>query len=770
MATALFSLTYAVLLRPLPYPEQESLRVIWRSDPRNEIPFLELGYPELSDLKENIEAFESVALMTTTTYGYGRTVQANGQLPFQVDAALVSPDFFRTLGAQPILGHDFPRDTQEDRPMAILGERVWRQHFDADRDIVGQEISLDGQGYTVVGVMGAEVQFPRGAALWLPARKSESRGATSLQAIARIAAGYSDEQVRTQLRALFSRTAQQFPEFYSASHEPVIFTLAEYWTRSSRSELLLSFGAALLLLITACTTASTLFVSRTLGRTREISTRVSLGASQRQILSQFAVEGLVAGTAAGGVGLAIAWALTHLLVAWAPEGMPRIAEASLNAKALAFAIAVSIVATLACSLLSMWLAVRLNPATVLREGGSRLTVGRTGRRIQGVFTLIQAAVTVVLLAAASLIGISLQGLVSENIGFTNRDAITMNLALRGRHFSASDRDTFYTTLLDRLRQYPNVSSAGAMLLGPLQGSIGWDIPYDLDVDSGKPEQELPMANFQVVTPGYFETVGTPLLEGRDFSSGDNETTERVAVIGRNLAELIRKNGAEPLGSRLRLWKQLQGSTWRVVGVVADTRQRGVARATDDVYLPYLQTTIQVRYPVVRGTGSTAELAELVRREARRLDPSLAVAEVSTIEQLVDRDTAPHRFSLALLAIFAIGAVLLAGASVYSVVSESVSVRRREIAIRMALGAQRSRLVGSLAYTTLFFVTGGLIVGLFGVLGLGTNLAPLLYQINPREPTLLACVLAFVFVIAVLAAVIPGLVATGAEPGTILQDD
>ena len=772
MTTALFSLVQAVLLRPLPFPGQDALRVIWKADTRNGIPFLELAYPELADLQEGVDAFASVALMPTTPYGYGRVIQAGGREPVQVDAAPVSHDFFRTLGVQPALGRDFPA-ASEGRgagPVVILSDRVWRQHFSGDPRVLGEQIDLDGRGHRIIGVMGPEIDFPRGAGLWLLLGRSQDRGLTYMQAITRVRPGYTEEQVQAQVDALFTRLARQYPESYSASQEPVITSLAGYWTGSSRPRLLISLGASFLLLITAYITASNLFLSRALARTREIATRTSLGATSRQIFSQFASEGLAAGTIAGVAGLAVAWGLVRSLIAWAPGEIPRIAEAGIDRDILLFAGAISAATALACSLAPAWMASRLNVAALLREGGARLAGRRRGRLVQGVFTVAQTAVTVILLASSLLIAVSFHAMLTADIGFANRDAVTMNVNARGPRFTEASRDLFYTELLGRLRESPAVTSVGALLLRPLEGAIGWDMPYQAEFDNSVQPRRLPMSNYQVITPGYFETVGTPLLEGRDFTMDDDEDAEQAVVISRSLAERFRRAGHEPVGSRIALGKRLRGTWWTIVGVVADARYRGVRYTNDDIYVNYLQTTIPVRYPVVRGRGTPAELRELVRREAARLDPTLAVADVATIAELVERDTAQQRFNMTLLLVFAIGAVLLAGAGVYSVVAEGVSDRRREIAIRVALGAERLQLIRTLIGITLGFVIVGELAGLAGVLVLGGSVSELLYGVTAGDPIVLSSVAAFLLVVALLAAFFPAWVATKREPLLVLQAD
>jgi putative ABC transport system permease protein len=771
MTTALFSLVHAVLLSPLPFSDQDSLRVIWKADTKNDIPFLELAYPELKDLEDGVDAFESVALMPTTPYGYGRTIQPRDGNPVQVDAAPVTPEFFRTLGIQPALGRDFLRaDDPQEGLEVILSDRVWRQHFSGDERLIGRQIDLDGRGHTMVGVLAPGVGFPQEADLWVVLGSSTRRGTTYLQAIARVRPGYSDEQVSQQVGNVFAWMGREFPEFYSPTQQPVIATLTEYWTGSARSRLMLALGAAFLLLIAACITASNLLVSRALARKLEIATRTSLGATSSQIFAQFAAEGLATGAIAGMARLAIAWVLVRFLIVLAPAEIPRIAEAGLDLSVMLFAGTVSLVAAMSCSVTPTWMASRLQTGALVREGGGRSTSGQLGRLVQGAFSVAQSAATVVLLTTALLIAISFHALLTEDIGFANRDAVAMNLTLRGWPNSATERDAFYTELLAHLRDNPAVVSAGALLLGPLQGTIGWDMPYRLDLDSATPEQELPMANFQVTTDGYFNTVGMPMLRGRDFDRGDDGEAERVAVISRSMADKLQRMGKQPLGSRIQLGKQLGGTLWTVVGVVANGRYRGVGLPSDDVYVSYLQTPIPVRYPVVRGNGSPKELIALVQREADHLHPGLSVAEAATIGELVERDTAQQRFNLTLLLVFAGGALLLAGAGVYSVVAEGVSDRRKEIAIRVALGAGRLRLMGQLVVVTLGFVVVGLGAGFLGVFGLRTTITDLLYETDLADPLVLGGVAGFLLLVSVLASIVPAWRATGQEPRSVLQGD
>lgn len=506
-----------------------------------------------------------------------------------------------------------------------------------------------------------------------------------------------------------------------------------------------------------------------LARASEIATRLSLGASSGHIVAQFAAEGLTAGLMAGAGGLAIGWMLIKMLILAAPANIPRLADARIDRDVLLFAAILSLLTALACSIAPALIATRSNLDTRLREGASRLAGSRRGRRMQAAFTFVQTAITVVLLTASLLIVITVHSMLNTDIGFANRNVVTLNLALRG-NYDPEARDRFYTNLLARLRESPSVNDAAAVLLRPLEGSIGWDVPYEAEFDRSKKPEELPVSTFEVVTPGYFRAIGTPLLEGRDFTDQDNETAERTVIVGRRIADRFRRMGHNPIGTRLRFGRSTTDSWAKIVGIVEDTRQRGVRTTGDDIYVPYRQTGIPVNYVVIRGSGSVQDLTSLVRREVAKIDANQAIARVETIAQLVDRDTARERFNMLLLLTFGAGALLLAAAGVYSVMTESVSVRKREIAIRIALGADPHGLIGNLVNTTLRCVLLGELVGLVFVAASGRYLSDLLYGVTPGDVRVLGSVLIFLLAVATIAASIPAWIATRQNPQSVLQGD
>jgi len=775
MSVAMFSLVEAVLLRPLPFPRQQSIQVIWKVDPLAGSHVEELAYPELRDIQEGIPDFEYVAVMPTSLYGYARVLQTGKAEPVQIESAPVSHDFFRVLGVKPALGRDFTSDDERvgAPPVVVISDAVWHDRLGADPNIVGRVIRLNGQGYTVIGVMAAGAEFPRGAGLWIPLGVERAivdrRGATFLQAIARAKPGVSRDRIAVQVNALFARLAADHPEAYTRSQRGVVTPLVEYWTGSARLHLWIMLGASLLLLIASIISAGNLLLSRTLSRRVEIATRMALGARRRQVLSQLGVEGILVAIMAATAGLCVAQLAIRFLVRWAPGDIPRLPQAALDAGSFCFAAGAAALAAVACTVISGWAATRVNLESALREGGVRLSWSQRAGRTKNIFMLAQAAVTVMLLALAALLVLSYRAMMSSDIGFTNRDALTMNLQLRGpglfgaQAFDPKFRRSFYTQLLDRLRASPRVTSAAAVLLRPLEGTIGWDVSYEFEFEAGgKDHRVLPKTNYEVVTPDYLKTVGTPLLEGRDFDAHDSESGEPVAIISESLAQRIRAAGHAPLGSRLRLG--LGGPRWsKVIGICADARYRSITQKGADIFVPYLQASQPTNYVVIRGTQSAGELAALVRRTLAAIDSNQSVGGVATIGELIDANSARHRFNMLLLLWFGACAALLAVSGVYSVITETMAARDHEIAIKIALGAQRFRLVREMVSRTLVFVLAGESIGALMLCAFGKLGADLLYGISPRDPLVLGSVAAFLFMVSLGAAFWPAWSAAGYDP-------
>ncbi len=768
MSVAMFSLVDAVMLRPLPFPGQDSIYVIWKSDRLAGTHIEEMAYPELVDLQEGIPGFEYVSVTPTSLYGNARVLQTGTAKPVQLEASPVSHDFFRVLGVAPRLGRDFT--SADERvgapPVVVISDRTWREHLEADPGIVGRTVRLNGQGHTVIGVMGPGVEFPRGAALWVPLgieqRIVERRGATFLHAVARAKPGYRREQVSADVGALFERLATEFPEAYSRTQQGVVMPLVNYWTGSARIHLWIVLGASLLLLAAAAISAGGLLLSRAVSRRSEIATHLALGATPRQIYGQMAAEGAVVGGIAAIAGLGIAYVVIGSLVRWPPADIPRLSEAALDLNSFGFAAGAAAFVAAACSLAPGWAASRMRLESALREGDLRSSASDHVGRARNLFVLAQSAVTLVLLATAVLLVLSYRSVAFSDTGFANRDALTMDVTLRGpglfpaQAFDTNTSREFYARLLRRLRDEPGVTSVAAILLRPLAGPIGWDFPYEFEFEAGSyTGRARPKANYEVVTSDYFESVGSPLLQGRDFDSRDSQEAEPVAIISETLADQVRSAGHTPLGHRVRL-----AASWRrVVGITQDARYRSGNHSGAHIFVPTHQASPPTRHVIIRGSRPRRELTALVQRAVSEIDPSQNVGDPLTIGELIDRDTARHRFNMILLLWFGACAVILAIAAVYGVIAETIAARRAEVAIKSALGAQRSRIMHDMVVRTVRFAGFGLALGAAAVAASSSLGSDVLHGTSARDPIILGSVAAFLFLVCLGAAFWPAWNAT-----------
>ena len=743
LSVAMFSLVNAVVLNPLPYPAQSELHMIWKTDLQLHDQLVgELAFPELADLRANVP---EVALVPAALYGNGRVLQNGTQAPVQLETCPTTADLFKVLRVKPVLGRDFETSDEDPSaaPVVILSDRVWREQFNSNRAVIGQIVRLNGVGHSVIAVMPPTLDFPRGAGLWVPLKTELRRGATWLIAVARTKS--TTQELRQAADRTFQLQATSYPKDYTPSQRGVVTPLPEYLTGASKSQLLVALLAAFLLLLSACVSASNLFLSRTLVRSREIATRMALGASRGQLFAQFSVEATIAAIMATVIGALTAHLLIRALVSVAPADIPRINAAHLDWEALALAAVIALLAALACM---------IGPALVLRNSTRRTN------RLRNMFVFAQAALTVSILAVGLLLLLSYRAMLNTDLGFAHRDTLTLNLALRGPGVKPDIRRRFYRDLLDNLRKEPEVTNAAAVLLRPFEGPIGWDTEYVPDFEAAtRDPNKLTKANFEVVTPHYFETVGTALAAGRDFNDHDTLESEKVAIVSDSLAQRYRKAGRDPLLQKIHTF----GENRRIIGITADARYRRVVQSADNVYVPYTQVGVPTNYLVLRGRVSAGELLKLVRRTLNQVDPSQAIAGEATLGEMIDRNTASTRFNVSILILFGLGALVLAAAGIHSVVRESVVVKAKEIALRNALGAGRTSLIKSTMRSALIAVATGELAGLAAGIALSRTASDLLYGVAPTDPIVLLAAALLMFIVAALAAIGPAWNAATQDP-------
>ena len=775
--TAIFSAVNAVLLRPLPFAAEERLVVMWKHDQTASHPLVELSIPEFNDWRAGSQSFESLAAMPTSVYGYGYVLTGRGE-PVQIESSRVSADFFTTLGVRPLVGRTFR--TEDDRPGAarvvVLSHRLWRDQFGSDTNLIGQTITLNDTGFSVVGVMPADFEFLKGVDIWSPVSASigggalQNRSAVFLQAVGRLKPGVTREQAEAEMNAVISRIAAAHPETEAGGHRVVMTPVAEYLFGNARLALWLLLAATGLLLLIACANVASLLLARATSRRKEIAVRAALGASRWRVVRQLFVESLTLAIAGGALGVLLAYWLADLLVVVAPTDIPRVENVRIDAAVLTFSIAVTLLTAALFGLAPALTAARVNLTDALGDG-SRTAGERHGNRLRGALVVGEIAVTLVLLVGAGLALRSFVKLQQVDTGFDTENVLTFQLRLFGKRYqdAKSVRD-FYQQLIERLEAQPGVTAAGAVLIRPLEGVIGWDVPYATANQSPDEAKRNRVPNFEVVTPHYFRSVGLPLKVGREFTERDTEESPKVVIISEAMAQSIFAPGVDPVGQRLRLFDPTDpDNSWRtVVGVVGDARYREVRDARWDVYVPYRQFAFPVRYITVRTASDPAAFSAVVRREVAALDPQQAVTSVKTTAQLFSENVARPRFNSLLLGLLAALAALLAALGIYGVISYAVAQRTREIGVRIALGAQRGDVLRLVFKQGLTLIVSGIVIGLVGAFMLSRLMESLLFGISATDPATFIVVSLLLVVVALLACYIPARRAMKVDPMVALR--
>jgi putative ABC transport system permease protein len=776
-STAAFSVVHAVLLRPLPFPEQERLFVAWKRDATTNNPFVELSVADFRDWQAQSQSFESLAAMPTTVYGYGYVLTGRGE-PLQLESAKVTGRFFHVLGARAAVGRVF--DETDDRvggpAVAVISDRLWRERFGAEPKVVGQTVTLNQTAFNVIGVMPPAFNFPSGVDLWVPLLTSanprglENRGVVYLQTVGRLKDGVTREQAAAELDTVIARLAAQYPETQAAGQRVVLTPLADHLFGDAKPALWALFGATALLLLVGAANIANLMLARATSRRRELAVRVALGASRRRLAVQLLVESLLLALVGGAAGLLLASWLIELLAALAPSDIPRLEDVSLSGAALLASVAFTLVTTAVFGLLPALSASRFNLSQTLSEAGGKLTNARTGNRLRGALVVGEVALTLVLVAGATLILRSFLNLSGVPLGFDPRGVLTMQLRLTGARYGTPEaRREFSRQLVERLEAQPGVVAAGGVLTRPLEGAVAWDYKFAAEGQPAGEARRNPDANFEVVSPHYFRTFAIPLKAGREFDERDRAGAAPAVVVSESLAERFYGSAAGAVGKRIKLDPDEAEEPWRVVvGVAGDVRYRELQSTRLDIYVPHAQGTPNLNHFAVRSTLGASDALALVRREVAALDPQLAVSRVVTMEEQVASRLARPRFTAVLLNWLALMALLLAAVGIFGVTAYAVTQRTRELGLRVALGARPRDILVLVVWHGLKLAALGIVPGLLGALVMTRWLSSLLYGVSASDPLTYAGVALLTAGVALLACLIPARRATKVDPMVALR--
>jgi putative ABC transport system permease protein len=776
-STAAFSVVHAVLLRPLPFPEQERLFVAWKRDATTDNPFVELSVPDFRDWQAQGQSFDGLAAMPTTVYGHGYVLTGRGE-PVQLESAKVTGRFFNLLGARAAAGRVF--DEADDRAggpaVVVLSDRIWRERFGADAGVVGQTVTLNQTAFNVIGVMPPAFDFPSGVDLWIPLqavanpRGMENRGAVYLQTVGRLKDGVTREQAAAELDAIIARLAAQYPETQAAGQRVVLTPLADHLFGDAKPALWALFGATALLLLVGAANIANLMLARATSRRRELAVRVALGASRWRLAAQLLVESLVLALVGGAAGLLLASWLIELLAVLAPADIPRLEDVSLSGAALLASVAFTLVTTAVFGLLPALSASRFNLSETLSEAGGKLTNARAGSRLRGALVVGEVALTLVLVAGASLILRSFLNLSSVPLGFDPRGVLTMQLRLTGARYGTPEaRREFFHQLVERLEARPGVVAASGVLTRPLEGTVGWDYDFAAEGQAADEARHNPDANFEIINPHYFRTFAVPFKAGREFDERDRAGAGPVVIVSQSLAERYFGSAAAAVGRRIKLAPDEAEEPWRVVvGVAGDVRYRELQSTRLDIYVPHAQGTPYLNHFAVRSTLATSDALALVRREVAALDPELAVSRVATMEEQVAVRLARPRFTAVLLNWLASMALLLAAVGIFGVTAYAVAQRTRELGLRVALGARPRDILLLVVGHGLKLAALGILPGLLGALVMTRWLSSLLYGVSASDPLTYAAVALLTAGVALLACLVPARRATKVDPMVALR--
>jgi putative ABC transport system permease protein len=767
--TIAFGVANGLLLRPLPYPHPERLVAVDEAAPQRNEPSLGVAFPNYQDFRSRNHALTEMAL-----YDSDRATLAGSGDAVRIPMADVSAGLFQVLGVRPLLGRVFqPEEDQPHGPKAVLlGERVWRERFAADPALVGRSILVNGAAATVVGVMPEGFHFPDQAELWLPLRmdaRLSPRTDHNYDGIGRLQPGVTVAQADQQLKSILRQIARENPVTYGGETVNVL-PFRQQITRSSRAAVLTLLGAVLCVLLIACANIANLLLVQATERTREIAVRSALGASRGRLVRQLLIESLLLGGLGAAAGLGLAVVGTPLLLALIPVDLPRWLHFGLDLRVLAFTIVVSLLTSLLVSLAPAHLCSRLSLTETLKEGGRGGTAGRRGERIRQVLVVSEVALSLSLLVGAGLMARSFLALQQSPLGFDPRHVLSLRVwAPRVKYDSPAKAAALVRREREEVGSLPGVVSATATVAGiPLADAWG----RSLTVEGHRllSLRDAPMINHVVVTPGYFRTLGIPIVAGRDFTGADGKAA-LVTIVDQDLARRYWP-GANPLGKRVRFGPPEDNEPWHtVVGVAGVVRNQTLMVAErPSVYLPHGELAMPSVSLILRTGGDPARLAAAVRRRISQVDRDLAVTEVRTLEQVVGSSIWQPRFFAVLFVVFAALALVLAAVGLYGVMSYAVSRRRRELGLRAALGAGAGDLRRLVLGQAMRLALAGLAAGCGLALVLTRLLASQLHEVRPTDPATYAWMAMLLLAVATGASSLPASQAVRSDPMDALREE
>jgi putative ABC transport system permease protein len=766
---AVFNVVNGVLLRPLDYPEPDRITMIWVDNRRQGIREDITSYPNYLDWRSQGTSYAHMAGFTPAAVSLTGTGE-----PERLLGALVTANFFDVMGIPPIVGRVFGADNETPGQDAVLviSHGLWQRRFGGASDILGRTITLSGRPHEVIGVMPPLLRWPEKAELWKPLAPQptvrEARGAFWLPVIGRLKPGVSVEQARRQMTQIADRLEQEYPD--NRGYGVNVVPLHRQLVGNIERPLVILLVAVGFVLLIACVNLANLMLGRTSARRKELAIRTALGAGRGRLIRQIVTETVVLALLGGGVGVLLAYWATRFFITLGGDSIPRQDAIAMDGRVLAFALLLAVISAILSGLVPALQSSRRQIVEHLREG-SREGTGPASGRTRSALVAAEVALALVLLTGAGLLIRTLWSMQRVDRGFRIDDVAMMTVSLPSSTYpKPPEVRGFYVRLLERVRALPGVRTAatGTGVLQPLVTNSGI---FSIEGKPLPPPEHRVEYPVEVVSPGYFETVGMAIIRGRGFTEADHADAPRAVVINETMAREAWP-GQDPIGRRIRSGDETSTAPWMtVVGVIRDAHRAEVTRAIrPELYMSTLQSTPRTQTLFVQTAVEPDAMVAAIRREVQTIDPQLPLFEVTTLEREVAVTLTPARFQAVLLGSFAAIALLLATIGIYGVTSHAVSQRTQEVGIRMAMGAARGDVLRLILVEHLRPALAGLALGLAGALALSRFLQSLLFGVTAEDPLTFALVAIVLLAIAAIASWVPARRATRVDPLIALRTE
>ena len=778
--TAIFSIVHAVLLEPLPFHDVDRLVQVWHTPPQTSFPGMtrfSVSAANFFDWQKQNHVFEQMALYSGAQFD----ITGAGK-PEAVTASTVSPEFFSVLGIQPLHGRVFlPEESGPGKNHeVVLSYKFWQAHFGSDPGVVGRSINLDGDPYTVVGVMGPAMTKPGFAQIWIPMALTPAEMAVRSEhhflTVGRMKPGVTLQQAQAEMNTISQRLERAYPDD-DKGWGAVVNSMREETVGDVRPALLMMLGAVAFVLLIACANVANLVLARTFARRKEIAIRTAMGASRPRVIQQLLGETLLISICGGALGLVAAHFGIELLLKFFADKLPRMGEIGLSGPVLAFTFALSIVTGILSGLIPALSMTKGDVNEALKQGLGRTDADSGSSRTRSALVVVEVALSLVLLVGAGLMIRSLWKLQNIDPGFDEHNVLTLSVQINRKQFTdATQEAQFFDQVLQRVRSLPGVESAGAVDALPLVG--GSNQPVAVEGHAAVAMSEQPEVSVRVATAGYFKAMHIPLLEGREISPDDRADSAPVVVISQSMAKQFWPNG-NAVGHHLKL-SFYPDKDREIVGVVGDVKQSGLDSTAGiaTLYWPLPQTegvpsgpwTSRPLFLAVRTAVPPHSLDTAVADAVHQINKDIPIDNVLTLEEFVGQTLTQHSFNMQLLAIFGLLALVLCTVGIYSVLAYSVRRGMKEIGLRIAFGANKIDVLRVVVAQGMKPTIVGIVVGLVAAFALGRLVTSMVYGVSSRDALTLVAVTALLLVVSFAASLSPALRATRISPLAVLRDE